>query len=42
MMGVNIAVAVSDFEEIIARNDMLAEHDVIFRLDERKHRKEVL
>ena len=32
---IDIAVAVSDFEAIIAWNDMLAEHDIIFRLDER-------
>lgn len=32
---IDIAVAVSDFEEVIARNDMLAEHNIIFRLDER-------
>ncbi len=32
---IDIAIAVSDFEGIIARNDMLAAYGVIFRLDER-------
>ncbi len=32
---INIAVAVNDYDEVIARNDKLAKYDIVFRFDER-------
>ena len=32
---IDIAVAVNDFDEVIARNNKLAEYDIVFRFDER-------
>ena len=32
---IDIAVAVNDFDEVITRNNKLAEYDIVFRFDER-------
>ncbi len=32
---IDIAVAVNDYDEVIARNDKLAKYDIVFRFDER-------